>query len=91
MFGELLEMYGHGLTGSTMHAVNADILDLCYSSSKTEAGAAACIAKGHGLKTYQDKKQFLQGLAEGLKKCPYVTCMISTPGDPAVSPGITTA
>ena len=55
----------------------------------SEADAMKCIAKGHAITDYAAKREYLTALSEKLKRCPYLTCTISTPGDPVIAPGFT--
>ena len=89
MFILLVSMYGHGMGSSPMKEFNGDLLDLCTAGSHTEEDAMKCIAKGHSIKDYGAKREYITQVANGLKRCPYLTCVISTPGDPVVAPGFT--
>ena len=48
-----------------------------------------CIAKGHSISEYGAKREYITKVANSLKRCPYLTCVISTPGDPVIAPGFT--
>jgi|LauGreDrversion2_3_1035106.scaffolds.fasta_scaffold522068_1 hypothetical protein len=89
MFPLLVAMYGHGMGSSPMKELNSDLLDLCTAKEYSEADAMKCIAKGHAISEYGAKREYITTLANGLKRCPYLTCTISTPGDPVVAPGFT--
>ena len=73
----------------TRSRLNSDLLDLCTAKEYSEADAMKCIAKGHAISEYGAKREYITTLANGLKRCPYLTCTISTPGDPVVAPGFT--
>lgn len=89
MFPVLVAMYGHGLGLDPAKHLNGDLLDLCTASEYSEADAMKCIAKGHAITDYAAKREYLTALSEKLKRCPYLTCTISTPGDPVIAPGFT--
>ena len=89
MFPILVSMYGHGMGLSPMKQLNADLLDLCTASNQSETDAMKCVAKGHAISDYGAKREYITKLSENLKRCPYLTCVISTPGDPVIAPGIT--
>ena len=55
----------------------------------SEADAMKCIAKGHSISEYGAKREYITKVANSLKRCPYLTCVISTPGDPVIAPGFT--
>ena len=89
VFAGLVSMYGHGMGSSPMKQMDADLLDLCTASNQSEYDAMACVAKGHSITDYGAKRAYITGLSDNLKRCPYLTCVISTPGDPVIAPGIT--
>lgn len=89
MFPLLVSMYGHGMGSSPMKELNSDLLNLCSAAEHSEADSMACIAKGHAITDYGAKREYITKLSEKLKKCPYLTCVISTPGDPVIAPGFT--
>lgn len=88
MFPLLFSFYDHGLASSPLHALNTDLITLCTSGT-TDAEARQCITEGHAKATVPEKRAYLAKLAQGLKHCPYKTCVISTPGYPIVAPGYT--
>jgi hypothetical protein len=88
MFTLLYNFYGHGLASSSMSDLNSDLITLC-TSGKTDAEAQQCISEGHAKTSVADKRAYMATLANGLKHCPYKTCVISTPGYPVVAPGFT--
>mmetsp|Transcript_3642 Transcript_3642/g.9411 ORF Transcript_3642/g.9411 Transcript_3642/m.9411 type:complete len:96 (+) Transcript_3642:152-439(+) len=89
VFGVLYTFFGHGQGSNDMSTMNADLLDLCTASARDDAGAVQCIAKGHAIKEFTAKQSYMAKVADSLKKCPYKTCAISTPGYPVVAPGFT--
>mmetsp|Transcript_6687 Transcript_6687/g.20961 ORF Transcript_6687/g.20961 Transcript_6687/m.20961 type:complete len:106 (+) Transcript_6687:3-320(+) len=88
MFPLLLNFYGHGLASSSASDLGSDLITLC-TSGNSDAEAAQCIKEGHQKASVSEKRAYLAVLANGLKHCPYKTCVISTPGYPVVVPGFT--
>lgn len=85
----LLTMFDHGLMSSSASDMNSDLISLC-GAKKTEYNEMSCIAHGHALTDYAEKKNYTDLVAKGLVRCPYKTCVVSTPGFPVVAPGYNT-
>mmetsp|Transcript_28334 Transcript_28334/g.67688 ORF Transcript_28334/g.67688 Transcript_28334/m.67688 type:complete len:94 (+) Transcript_28334:53-334(+) len=90
MFSSVLTMYGHGLGSQPAHSLSRDLIDLCGAAGVSEGDSMACISKGQSITDYPGKMAYIKALSSSIKQCRYATCVISTPGDPVVAPGITT-